>query len=516
MAFIFPEDKADFTAPNGVTYSWDGEKWVTKTFKADETFFRADQDRQDDVIDQGLEVQRELQDDVAVLTNKVNALEGSVIDAIWTFEQDDRVPRAGEFALRAGAEAVTADWSAANQIVFNEIDHAGNTYTFEKITINDVIRCGAADGTGAEYKIVGIVAPGWFSVEHLRSSPDAADEQEYAFTFLQSFDPAGLATINYVDAQDDLKLNLSGGTLTNRLFFDRGNSGANMVISPNSGDVNSAIYALNGGYIRFRSSLTEDLNVGTNTHITFGRNPETNSPQTNIYHLQYPEESTHAANKQYVDDRLGTVDLSGYLPLTGGTLTGGLTMETNQNFMIKDNSGTETFRIQANGFCRTTDLFRSNRDDGGPGLQCRVGGTLNAEIRCDGRATFKSSVKKDGKELATEEYVNSATQTGNYLPLSGGTLTGTLISNATTNQRLNFLSNGSSNNCDISRNGDWQISMQDGKIKFGVTADMNSQKIVNVAPCTNNNDAANKKYVDDKMSGGRFYMSSGNLYWEVS
>ena len=31
MAFIFPEDKADFTAPNGVTYHWDGTKWVTKT-----------------------------------------------------------------------------------------------------------------------------------------------------------------------------------------------------------------------------------------------------------------------------------------------------------------------------------------------------------------------------------------------------------------------------------------------------------------------------------------------------
>lgn len=34
MAFIFPEDKADFTAPNGITYSFDGTKWVTKTFNA--------------------------------------------------------------------------------------------------------------------------------------------------------------------------------------------------------------------------------------------------------------------------------------------------------------------------------------------------------------------------------------------------------------------------------------------------------------------------------------------------
>ena len=35
MAFVFPEDKADFLAPNGVMYSWDGGKWRTKSFKVD-------------------------------------------------------------------------------------------------------------------------------------------------------------------------------------------------------------------------------------------------------------------------------------------------------------------------------------------------------------------------------------------------------------------------------------------------------------------------------------------------
>ena len=28
-AFTFPEDKKEFTAANGVTYSWNGDKWVT-------------------------------------------------------------------------------------------------------------------------------------------------------------------------------------------------------------------------------------------------------------------------------------------------------------------------------------------------------------------------------------------------------------------------------------------------------------------------------------------------------
>ena len=56
MAFIFPEDKNDFTAPNGVTYSWDGVKWVTKTFESNDQnsvhpdTFQADQVRQDNAL----------------------------------------------------------------------------------------------------------------------------------------------------------------------------------------------------------------------------------------------------------------------------------------------------------------------------------------------------------------------------------------------------------------------------------------------------------------------------------
>ena len=36
------------------------------------------------------------------------------------------------------------------------------------------------------------------------------------------------------------------------------------------------------------------------------------------------------------------------------------------------------------------------------------GTTLNAEVRCDGKATFKTSRQKDGKELATEEWVQNS------------------------------------------------------------------------------------------------------------
>ena len=56
----------------------------------------------------------------------MNALEGSVIDATWTFESDDRIPRNGEFALRAVGSAVTSVWNAAEQIIISTTDNNGD------------------------------------------------------------------------------------------------------------------------------------------------------------------------------------------------------------------------------------------------------------------------------------------------------------------------------------------------------------------------------------------------------
>ena len=177
-----------------------------------------------DQIDTGFETQQEILSDVETLQNKVNALEGSVIDATWTFESDDRIPRNGEFALRAAGSAVTSDWAAAEQIIISTTDNNGDTYTFDKVTVNDVIRIGAANGSNAEYKVTGIIQGGMYTVEHLRSAGVATDELEYAFTFLSAFDPEGLATIDYVDSQDALRVSKTGDTIQGPLNFDSSNS----------------------------------------------------------------------------------------------------------------------------------------------------------------------------------------------------------------------------------------------------------------------------------------------------
>ena len=106
MAFIFPQDKADFTAPNGVTYSWDGNKWVTKTFKADESalaeyvkteIFEADQDRQDAEID--------------TIEFKLDTLVGLQFKGVYTFKVDADC----EAAYLACLAAAGGDLDAAQQ-----------------------------------------------------------------------------------------------------------------------------------------------------------------------------------------------------------------------------------------------------------------------------------------------------------------------------------------------------------------------------------------------------------------
>ena len=65
---------------------------------------------------------------------------------------------------------------AAEQIIISTTDNNGDTYTFDKVTVNDVIRIGAADGSNAEYKVTGIIQGTMLQVEHLRSAGVATDE----------------------------------------------------------------------------------------------------------------------------------------------------------------------------------------------------------------------------------------------------------------------------------------------------------------------------------------------------
>ena len=136
--------------------------------------------------------------------------------------------------------------------------------------------------------------------------------------------------------------------------------------------------------------------------------------------------------KQYVDDKVGG---AGYLPLTGGTLTGDLNLD-NKRIQVLDSNGEISFYAQGSGFCKSYDMFRVERAIDGPAFQSRIDSTVNAEIRTNGNAFFKGTVNMHSNKIinvltptsdndaANKSYVD--TKAGECLPLSGGTMTGNI------------------------------------------------------------------------------------------
>ena len=89
----------------------------------------------------------------------------------------------------------------------------------DKIQDGDVIRIISLEGETSDLKM-GEGGNGFYKIESATGSLDRLSEIPYDFVLLSSFDPAGLATIDYVDAQDALKLDKAGGTGTGNFDFD--------------------------------------------------------------------------------------------------------------------------------------------------------------------------------------------------------------------------------------------------------------------------------------------------------
>jgi hypothetical protein len=125
---------------------------------------------------------------------------------------------------------------------------------------------------------------------------------------------AGEVLQSTIQDQVDLRLPISGGTLTGTLSFNRGNKAySQFKISPNSGtDCNTNIYSLSGGQMRLRTSHTEDEG-DYNTHIIL--TPDENNPETKIYNLVTPTQDHMAASKEYVDEAVATVGGGSSVPV---------------------------------------------------------------------------------------------------------------------------------------------------------------------------------------------------------
>lgn len=203
-------------------------------------------------------------------------------------------------------------------------------------------------------------------------------------------------------------------------------------------NIKQDITTVEGDYVKkagdtMSGNLTMGLNqivmdtghiVGGNNTLLFEGYPLIDVNGAKISMIADPVEGMDAANKEYVDNAVAGVKPTGdYLPLTGGTMSGDINMGVNNsvrfgaaNYALYQNEGTGHLVLTGNS---NTDIVEMNNIGT---LQFGNETTIqNVKTPTNnGDAAPKSYV--DGQIAVTKNDVYE--QIHNYLPLTGGTLTG--------------------------------------------------------------------------------------------
>ena len=203
-------------------------------------------------------------------------------------------------------------------------------------------------------------------------------------------------------------------------------------------NIKQDITTVEGDYVKkagdtMTGNLTMGLNqivmdtghiVGGNNTLLFEGYPLIDVDGAKISMVANPAEAMDAANKEYVDNAVAGVKPTGdYLPLTGGTMSGDIDMGVNNsvrfgaaNYALYQNEDTGHLVLTGNS---NTDIVEMNNI-----------GTVQF-----GNETTIQNVKtpKNNGDAAPKSYVDGQIsiakndvyeQIHNYLPLTGGTLTG--------------------------------------------------------------------------------------------
>ena len=365
----------------GVTYEYDGEKWIVIKTPGSEEAEQISEDltaltsrvsdgetvqgQIQETITDALVTQSEIQEDVSTLEAKVEALEGTVTDGTWRFTSRD-TPLQGEFDLLDGVGAkINGDWSKAQFIYLTNPDYLNVNHTFEFLGLEDYIRIGGAGG-GAVYRVksgkTGTNALVEYQVEHVSSNGVVLESFAHDFEFTPGFDPTAYATISYVDEQDEKAVKKAGTSIVTDNFR-----------------------------IKTESKSFISLNNGT---------------EMRLYHVADPtgQDDAWAANKGYVDTKADDK-----LPLAGGDLTGVVNFSGDARIKGLDNSGNEKIKIYPGGLIETKDGIRVDRSsDTQNCFEAKKNGTINFYVAANGRAATNYVVSNSDSigTLATKKYVD--------------------------------------------------------------------------------------------------------------
>ena len=156
MAFIFPEDKSDFIADNGMTYTWVDNRWRVKTYgisQADldqfalQSWVEADQSRQDRDITAERSVNETQANQINALETQIQLLGQVKATGTWTYERNIsgsiRPPNLKKFYGTDVDDAVNnvlTDWGKLRLIMISKTSLEDKTFTFSAFEPGDKAR----------------------------------------------------------------------------------------------------------------------------------------------------------------------------------------------------------------------------------------------------------------------------------------------------------------------------------------------------------------------------------------
>ena len=215
----------------GITYTWNGERWIIKSGEASGDFveqdvFEADQKRQDDDIEAGFDTQgsiliKNIEQDqtLGVHSGQINALETQVqllagVRAVgrWTYRRrvESNSPRPPADSCFYGTHkddisTILRNWSDINLLMINKTDLDGNTFAFSQFEEGDKVEVIASDGSSAVYGTVtnnpsnDVYANMILAVE--RSNGGPVEEKEYLISAYRPGSSNGNVDLDILDGR---------------------------------------------------------------------------------------------------------------------------------------------------------------------------------------------------------------------------------------------------------------------------------------------------------------------------
>ena len=317
--------------------------------------------------------------------------------------------------------------SAAIIIGFGTEDKSGNLT--HPIANGDIIEVIAPGGVVSRYTVNdNASAPAMVAVDFVSGDQTFGTGTEYS-VYIYPQNSAGVSK-EYVDDQDALKLNLTGGDLTGDLntagnigFHEAGkgvryyleDKSTNFVDITRQGvNLQNLVYADNLWTLRVQDS--SNANGKTLIYGDYSSGLILDKPKT-TQETQQADSNDTLVSKSYVDNQIGSlpsVNLDNYLPLSGGTMTGNLLFTGGDRAIdVLNGNRLRLKALDADGSGRTFIDIQTNDSSGGEGTD--AGYRLKLYHLADPTA---------GYHAANMRYVD--TQTGLLLPKACGTITGDL------------------------------------------------------------------------------------------